>query len=236
MRFSLAPAMLATSLWAVICLLQVSCGSLQHKTAPAVPAPRAVSPSPHVHRIAQLHYGANAIYGLCIEPACPTLTPKTLAREDAHPAATVEGTIEPDILALHSVGASTEKGSVTGAESPEVTRLTVYFEPGSSRLNTAAQHELKQFLTLVQPGARIHIAGRTDNVGTLVLNHSIARQRAARVENYLRHHIHVPAIQYAVESGGACCYAADNASTAGRQNNRRVDLSLTSNEPMQALQ
>ncbi|MGK5060362.1 OmpA family protein [Janthinobacterium sp. LB2P49] len=183
--------------------------------------------------ITQLHYGRQARYGLCIDPACPTRTPKTLARRDAHredvPQTTITAARTERTLAGTPVGA----GAANENDLSDVTELAVYFAPGSSRLDRTAQHVLQQFLTLVQPASHVRIAGRTDNTGTPARNDAIAHQRAARVERYLRRHLHVPAVQLEVGSSGACCYSAANATETGRQNNRRVELSLTADAPRQ---
>ena len=50
----------------------------QAATAPARPAPL---------RIVQLSFGQNAYFAACAEPACPTLTPKTLPGPASMPVA-----------------------------------------------------------------------------------------------------------------------------------------------------
>ncbi|MBW3510568.1 OmpA family protein [Janthinobacterium sp. NKUCC06_STL] len=186
-----------------------------------------------MQHITQLHYGRQARYGLCIDPACPTRTPKTLARRDAHieevPQTTIAAASTQRTLAGVPVGTSAANES----DLSDVTELAVYFAPGSSRLDRTAQQILQQFLTLVPPASHIRIAGRTDSTGTPALNDAIAHQRATRVERYLRRHLHIPAVQLEVGSSGACCYAAANATETGRQNNRRVELSLTADAPRQ---
>ena len=229
MRRSIALATRAATGVAAACLLMASCENVHTQPQPAGLPSRTATPGSHLQHITQLNYGRHARYGLCIDPACPTRTPKTLARRDAH----IEEVPHTMIAAASTQRTPVGTGAANENELTDVTELAVYFAPGSSRLDRTAQHVLQQFLTLVQPASHIRIAGRTDNTGTPALNDAIAHQRAARVERYLRRHLHVPAVQLEVGSSGACCYAAANATETGRQNNRRVELSLTADAPRQ---
>lgn len=235
MRRALTHAALASTKITAACLMLASCESLHTQPQLAVLPSRATAPGPHhMQHIAQLHYGTHALYGLCIAPACPARTPKTLARQEARLGALAQTTIAADNAVQAPAAAPMETGTESDTGLSNATELSVYFAPGSSRLDSAAQHALQQFLTLVEPGSRMHIAGRTDNTGTPALNDAIAHQRAATVERYLRRHLHVTAVQLEVESSGTCCYAAGNATEAERQNNRRVELSLSADPPRQA--
>lgn len=229
MRRSIALATRAATGVAAACLLMASCENVPTQPQPAGLPSRTATPGSHLQHITQLHYGRHARYGLCIDPACPTRTPKTLARRDAH----IEEVPHTMIAAASTQRTPVGTGAANENELTDVTELAVYFAPGSSRLDRTAQDVLQQFLTQVQPASHIRIAGRTDNTGTPALNDAIAHQRAARVERYLRRHLHVPAVQLEVGSSGACCYAAANATETGRQNNRRVELSLTADAPRQ---
>lgn len=233
MRRSVAHARLAATAMAVASLLMASCANVHTQSQPAGLPSRAATPGSHLQHITQLYYGSHARYGLCIDPACPTRTPKTLARRQAHIAEVPHTTIAAARTQRPLAGASVETGAANENDLSDVTELAVYFASGSSRLDRTAQHVLQHFLTLVQPASHIRIAGRTDNTGTPAQNDAIAHQRAARVERYLRRHLQVPAVQLEVGSSGACCYAAANATETGRQNNRRVELSLTSDAPRQ---
>jgi len=233
MRRSLTHAALAATKITAACMLLASCESPHTQPQSAILAARAVVRGPHMQHIAQLHYGTQALYGLCIAPACPARTPKTLARQEARLGVLAQTTIAAD-AAQTSAAAPVETDAESDTGLSDATELSVYFAPGSSRLDSAARHALQRFLTLVKPGSRMHIAGRTDNTGTPALNDAIAHQRAATVERYLRRHLHVTAVQFDVESGGACCYATANATEGGRQNNRRVELSLIADPPRQA--
>lgn len=233
MRRSIAHATLAATGMAAASLLMASCENVPTQPRPAGLSSRAATPGPHLLHITQLHYGSHARFGLCIDPACPTRTPKTLARRDAHIEEVPQTTIAAASAQQTLAGTTAGTGAANDNDLSDLTELAVYFAPGSSRLDRTAQHALQQFLTLVQPASHIRIAGRTDNIGTPALNDAIARQRAARVERYLRRHLRVPAVQLEVESSGACCYAAANATETGRQNNRRVELSLTADAPRQ---
>jgi len=234
MRRTFTHAALAATTIASACLLLAACESLYTQPQPAILPSRAAAFGSHMQHIAQLHYGTQAHYGLCIAPACPARTPKTLARQAARLGDLIQTTTPADSAAQTSAAAPVETGAADETGLSDASQLTVHFAPGSSRLDSAARHALQQFLTLVRPGIRMHIAGRTDNTGTPASNDAIAHLRAARVERYLRRHLHVPAVQFEVESSGACCYAAANATEAGRQANRRVELRISADPPWQA--
>ena len=227
MRRTIAHATLAATGMAAASLLMASCENVPTHPQAAGLSSRAATPGSHLQHITQLHYGRQARYGLCIDPACPTRTPKTLARRDAHLEEVPQTMIAAASTQRTLAGTPVGTGAAKENDLSDVTELAVYFAPGSSRLDRTAQQILQQFLTLVPPASHIRIAGRTDNTGTPALNDAIAHQRATGVERYLRRHLHVPAVQFEVGSSGACCYAAANATDTGRQNNRRVELSLT---------
>ncbi|SFX48697.1 Outer membrane protein OmpA [Janthinobacterium lividum] len=233
MRRTIAHATLAATGMAAASLLIASCENVPTQSQPAALSTRAATPGSHMQHITQLHYGRQARYGLCIDPACPTRTPKTLARRDAHLEEVPQTMIAAASTQRTLAGTPVGTGAAKENDLSDVTELAVYFAPGSSRLDRTAQQILQQFLTLVPPASHIRIAGRTDNTGTPALNDAIAHQRATGVERYLRRHLHVPAVQFEVGSSGACCYAAANATDTGRQNNRRVELSLTADAPRQ---
>ena len=84
MRRAIAQATLAATGMIAASLLMASCANVHTQPQPAGQPSRAATPGSHMQHITQLHYGRQARYGLCIDPACPTRTSKTLARRDAH--------------------------------------------------------------------------------------------------------------------------------------------------------
>ena len=64
---------------ALLCLLGLTaCGLFDARPVVATAQPMPVSATPS-RRITQLDFGNSARYANCIEPACPSTTPKTLA-------------------------------------------------------------------------------------------------------------------------------------------------------------
>ena len=58
-----------------------SCASLQPAAQPADGLAQGVQP-PAKQRLVQFRFGREAAFGVCAEPACPQVTPKTLAVGD----------------------------------------------------------------------------------------------------------------------------------------------------------
>ena len=90
-----------------VVLSTVSCAT----SAPVIPHKgQELSGSALRSRVVQLHFGREAAFGACAEPACPSVTPKTLASENRvaqqpqQPAAFAEplklGTVEPSAVTV----------------------------------------------------------------------------------------------------------------------------------------
>lgn len=97
--------------------------------------------------------------------------------------------------------------------------------------STAPQlsEEVEQYFTAVaailldQPARRIRLVGHTDNIGSEQANLTLGLERARVIEKILLNK-GVAAQQLDVRSEGERMPIADNASTAGQQINRRVEL------------
>lgn len=192
----------------VQCLLS-ACASLPAADS----APRRAPLRPQ--RIVQLHFGADAVYGICTEPACPSPTPKTPA-----PVAASSAVAPASTPALSRVTARPP----VPASTVQPSRLVLNFALGAAHLDARAQRALDHAMEAARHAPRILIQARTDNSGRAPHNQALAVARAQQVHAYLRRR--VPTIEQRVEidARGACCFTADNASAAGRHANRRVEL------------
>jgi outer membrane protein OmpA-like peptidoglycan-associated protein len=75
------------------------------------------------------------------------------------------------------------------------------------------------------PNTRFLIEGHTDSQGSDAYNLKLSDERAASVKNYLIEK-GLPASRLSSEGFGETKPVANNATAAGRQQNRRVEISL----------
>ena len=169
--------------------------------------------------LAQLDFGRQAAFGHCIPPACPTLTPKTLAPDSS--VRTV------DRASLSSPAQSIPAEPLTPPTSPKIDTsrtIIVQFGLGSAKLSSGARSSLNEAMSAVLSACQITIIGRTDNTGPLAFNESLALARALAVRDHLlsKHPRLTPTLT--IKARGACCFIAANDTLAGRTQNRRVEL------------
>lgn len=164
-------------------------------------------------RITQFHFGRNATYAVCIEPACPAVTPKTL---------TVAGS------ASASASAPAAPTAAANAVESPTEHLVLRFQSGSSRLDKEAKRALDQFLPIARKSERIIIMGRTDSMGSVKGNNTVALARALQVRNYLRYKTFDVDNTIEIDAKGSCCFVSSNDTREGRQENRRVEVVFTS--------
>ena len=105
----------------------------------------------------------------------------------------------------------------------------VHFETGKAILRPESEDALNQVLRFLEnnPSMRLEISGHTDNTGSLRINQKLSRDRAIAVVNYL---VGKGIPQEMLESKG---YAdtqpvAENATSEGRTQNRRVEFKVLS--------
>jgi outer membrane protein OmpA-like peptidoglycan-associated protein len=101
----------------------------------------------------------------------------------------------------------------------------VLFDTGKYTLKPGAREKLSKVagILIAYPGLNIAVGGYTDNVGTDQLNQGLSEQRAGAVRDYL--------VQQGVSTNfvtaqgfGNTLPVASNQNSAGRQENRRVEL------------
>ncbi|MCL4796427.1 MAG: OmpA family protein [Bryobacteraceae bacterium] len=106
-----------------------------------------------------------------------------------------------------------------------VTMADVLFDVGKFELRGEARERLARFsgVVLAYPTLRINVEGHTDSTGSDELNQRLSEQRANEVRNYLISQ-GLPRDLISSEGFGKHMPIADNATAAGRQQNRRVEL------------
>lgn len=210
---------LATVGW---CIAVASC-SLFHTplSADSASGQHAVAPG----RLTQLDFGRDAIFALCVPPACPTRTRKTLATEA--PRQPIDAAASP---------APTEPASpapvlpATATQANFSRMIAVQFALGSAKLSPAAHSRLDAAMGDLRRARGITIVGRTDSTGRLAFNQELAVARALAVRDHLHRTHPALAATLTVQARGACCFIASNDTEAGRAQNRRVEVIYQMNE------
>ncbi len=127
--------------------------------------------------------------------------------------------------------------SVTDANNLQAIKVTfdngILFETGKSNLSTTAQNSLKQFAASLQsnPETDVTVYGHTDNTGSYEVNQKISKERAESVANFLVNN----GVNRARITTAGLAYdqpVADNSTSAGRAQNRRVEVYITANANM----
>jgi outer membrane protein OmpA-like peptidoglycan-associated protein len=123
------------------------------------------------------------------------------------------------------------QGTGIGVERTESNELRVNvpadfsFDVGRSAIKSDMRPVLDQFAQGLDPNMRVRIVGHTDSTGSDAINNPLSVDRAASVRDYLAAR-GVTSTRVQVEGRGAREPVADNASDAGRAQNRRVEIFL----------
>ncbi|MDR0613807.1 MAG: OmpA family protein [Dysgonamonadaceae bacterium] len=109
----------------------------------------------------------------------------------------------------------------------------ILFATNSSALNQASRNSLTQFANSLKsnPDTDVHIYGHTDSTGGDNINIPLSNQRAGSVESFLSGQ-GIPTARMTAEGLGSSQPVADNGTTAGRQQNRRVEIYIVPNQKM----
>ncbi len=107
-------------------------------------------------------------------------------------------------------------------------RSDVLFDTDSAALKASAYDELTRVSRVLQqyPQTNIRIAGHTDSTGSETYNQQLSERRAEAVKNSLISY-GVGANRMTIIGYGESKPIADNSTPAGRQLNRRVEITLT---------
>lgn len=103
----------------------------------------------------------------------------------------------------------------------------VFFDTGNAHLKDNSKKELKKMISLLEanPTMKIAVIGHTDNVGETESNHTLSKERAHSVVNYLVDS-KIDASRLTFEGKGEETPVADNETEEGRKLNRRTELSI----------
>ena len=103
----------------------------------------------------------------------------------------------------------------------------ILFDEGKSTIRPDAEKNLKQLSASIQKrfaGGDVRIYGYTDATGSTGSNKELAEQRAEAVRNWLSTNAGMAADHLSVNAIGEAKPVATNATEAGRQQNRRVEI------------
>lgn len=107
------------------------------------------------------------------------------------------------------------------------------FDVGSPELRSATRQNLNELAKVLSKydDTDIVIQGHTDNTGGTALNQTLSENRARSVKSYLLRQGVVVSRMYDMGMGEEYP-VADNATTAGRQANRRVEVAIYANKKL----
>ena len=213
-----------------------SCTSLQPAGQLADGLAQGVQP-PAKQRLVQFRFGREAAFGVCAEPACPQVTPKTLAVGAALTVPVVLRELQPQTLPAIPVPVTPplaslpEQRDAAASFTPDdipTHRVVVNFPFASATLTPATRATLTASVGHAQRAEKIIISGRTDVVGDITANEALALSRALAVRNHFRDVAPDLAATIAIDAKGRCCFVASNAEEGGRSKNRRVEIVFAS--------
>lgn len=215
--------------FALLLSLSSCSGLLQEAKNDAIASKSFPTQAP-VLRLAHLDHGSDAHFARCVEPLCPTPTPKTLAV-----ALAVEHATGPVPSALQQAQETFDPTPTPRAAGKPAARkaqvLILLFPTNSAKLTPAHKALLSNAAVALSHADRILILGRTDNVGPAGPNEAISLTRAFAVREHLKRLLTRLPDDVRIDARGLCCYASANDSAEGRALNRRVELVFT--EPME---
>lgn len=210
-------------------LLLTACGLL-NADRPVVEEPRPAESSSTAQHISQIDFGREARFARCMEPACPPVTPKTLAPTSASVTLTAIVATPPAAAGAAVIPRPTGLATTVlpaGPRTPAPHRLTLHFGTNSAVLTAAHKVLLSNAIGEFRRTDRIVIAGRTDDLGSEPLNEALALARALAIRDHLLDLAPDLPARIAIDAKGRCCYATPNDSNAGRARNRRVEVVYT---------
>ncbi|PSR05533.1 MAG: hypothetical protein BRD49_04580 [Bacteroidetes bacterium SW_10_40_5] len=119
------------------------------------------------------------------------------------------------------------KEELEAGNQAKLTLEDIYFSVGKSKILPASYSGLKEMTRYLKQNEnlKVKVEGYTDNTGRKEANLALSKERAKAVANYLLEHgIAQDRISY--EGYGAANPVATNKTESGRQENRRVEISL----------
>ena len=216
-----------TGLLAAMVLLTMSC-SLPARQQDELGQSRHAGRTPLVRKLTQINFGGKASYAACMEPACPAVTRKTLAR--------IEPAAAPPTAAAAPATPQTKEASAADRPAlrlttelqtlPSPRRIIVRFTSGSASLSSSEKSRLDRAMAEAPETSEAVITGYTDSTGSLRANQALAQARAQIVHDHLRARLPANQATLALGAQAACCFIAANDKPQGRAQNRRVEIIL----------
>ncbi|MEU6260446.1 OmpA family protein [Streptomyces sp. NPDC047043] len=104
----------------------------------------------------------------------------------------------------------------------------VLFTKDSARLSDSARSRIAAIARSIEqhPATRVRISGFTDNLGSAAHGKVLSEQRARAVQTVLAGELRATAVTFETHGFGERQPIASNATEAGRQMNRRVEISF----------
>ena len=106
---------------------------------------------------------------------------------------------------------------------------TVLFDTDKAAIKPSAAAALQQIVGSIgqrYPGSEVRVMGFADSRGDKSYNKALSEERAEAVKNYLVANGKIDAARLSVEPMGEAAPVATNATAAGRQENRRVEIAV----------
>jgi OOP family OmpA-OmpF porin len=112
------------------------------------------------------------------------------------------------------------------------TVIDIKFDTNKADIKPQYHEELKKLADFLKefPDAKGVIEGHTDNVGAKEMNMKLSQRRADSVRNYLIKHFGIAPERLGAKGFGPTKPIADNKTSAGKQQNRRIESNFTCNE------
>ncbi|MDP1692108.1 MAG: OmpA family protein [Burkholderiaceae bacterium] len=235
MTSRLADLAVSTTFAGTLLLANTSCAT-RHPDDAATLAARPEVQAHGAQRLVQFSFGTQAEFGICVEPACPAVTPKTLSMAGTAPMQVVGHRVVPSGDIPPQPGTVKEVApmpSLPPAAPPvpvdvAMRNVVVVFPFASAQLTVPARAALSASIRHARQSERIVISGRTDAVGNDQVNESLALARAMSVRNYLRDQVPALTAAISIDARGRCCFVAPNETEDGRSRNRRVEIAFFS--------
>jgi OmpA-OmpF porin, OOP family len=130
---------------------------------------------------------------------------------------------------LHSIAANTSE-RISALDNFDVdSSATVYFPVNRSTLTPESKRQLDELArkAVTLKGYVIEVAGHADSSGNEEYNRILSQRRADAVVSYLRENHDIPLRRMVTPAGyGEAKSVADNTTSSGRQQNRRVEVKV----------
>lgn len=115
---------------------------------------------------------------------------------------------------------------VSNASAPaKVDHAVAHFDLNSAKVTAADKATIQTFANTVKPTDKVQVDGYSDNKGSDKYNQYISQKRADSVKHYLKKN-GVKGSAITAQGHGSDAPVADNATDAGRAQNRRVEASV----------